>query len=62
MKFVQEKSAQSSLNSAQAPDLLSPTQSAIACYTAELHATINRHCDSILQLLKLSATIQPLPE
>ncbi len=41
MEFVQAKSAQSSLDSTQAPDLSSPTQSAIACYTAELHATIN---------------------
>ncbi len=61
MEFVLAKSAQSSLNSGQAPDLLSPTQSAIARYTAELHATINRHHASILQLLKLSATIEPLP-
>ncbi len=31
-------------------------------YKAELHATINRHCDSVLQLLKMSATIKPLPD
>ena len=53
---------QPSLKSALAPDLVSPTQAAIACYTAELHATINKHCDSVLQLLKLSATIKPLPD
>jgi hypothetical protein len=61
MEFVRAESAQSSLNSVQAPDPLSPTQSAIVGYTAELNATINRHHDSILQLLKLSATIKPLP-
>ncbi len=61
MEFVQVKSIQTSLKSAQAPDLLSPAQSAIAGYTAELHATINRHRDSV-QLLKLSATIKPLPD
>jgi hypothetical protein len=62
IEFVQAKSVQPSLNSAQAPDLLSPMQSAIAHYTAELHATINRHCDSALQLLKMSAMIEPLPD
>jgi hypothetical protein len=62
MEFVRAESAQSFLNSAQAPDPLSPTQSAIVHYTAELHTTINRHCDSILQLLKLSALIKPLPD
>ena len=36
-------------------------QSAVALYTAELHVTIDRHCDSVLQLLKLSATIKSLP-
>jgi hypothetical protein len=41
MELVQAKTTQSSLDSAQAPDLLSPTQSAIARYTAELHATVN---------------------
>jgi hypothetical protein len=50
----------SSPKSAQAPDLVSPMQAAIARYTVELHATINKHCDSVLQLLKLSATIEPL--
>jgi hypothetical protein len=60
MEFVQAKSMQPSLKSAQSPDLMSPTQATIACYTAELHATINKHCDSVLQLLKLSATFQPL--
>jgi hypothetical protein len=62
MEFVRVESAQSSLNSAQAPDPSPPTQSAILHYTAELHATINRHHNSILQLLKLSATIEPLPD
>jgi hypothetical protein len=62
MEFVQAKSVQPSLKSAQAPDLVSPTQAAIAHYTAELHATINKHRDSVLQLLKLSATIKPLPD
>jgi hypothetical protein len=62
MELVQEKSAQSSLNSAQALDLLSPMQSAIVRYTGELYATINRHCDSVLQLLKLSVKIRPLPD
>jgi hypothetical protein len=61
MEFVQAKSLQYSLKSAQAPDLLSPTQAAIVHYTAELHATINKHYGSILQLLKLSARIKPLP-
>jgi hypothetical protein len=60
MEFVQAKSVQPSLKSAQVPDLMSPTQAAIAGYTAELHATINKPCDSVLQLLKLSATIKPL--
>ncbi len=62
MEFVWAESAQSSLTSAQNPDSSSPTQSAIVGYTAELHATINRHHDSILQLLKLSATIKLLPD
>jgi hypothetical protein len=43
IEFVQAKSVQPSLKSAQAPDLVSPTQAAIARYTAELHATINKH-------------------
>jgi hypothetical protein len=50
MEFIGAESAQSSLNSAQAPDHSSPIQSAIVDYTAELHATINRHCDIILHL------------
>jgi hypothetical protein len=62
MEFVQVKSVYPPLKSAQAPDLVSPTQAAIARYTAELHATINKHRDSVLQLLKLSATIEPLPD
>jgi hypothetical protein len=62
MKFVQAKSVQPSLKSALAPDLVSPMQAAIACCTAKLHATINKNCDSVLQLLKLSATIKPLPD
>ncbi len=62
MEFVQAKSMQPSLTSAQAPDLVSPTQAAIARYSGKLHATINKHCDSVLQLLKLSATIKPLPD
>ncbi len=62
MEFVQAKSVQPFLISAQAPDLVSPTQAAIACYTAELYATINKHHDSVLQSLKLSATIEPLPD
>jgi hypothetical protein len=57
MEFFQAKSVQPSHTSAQAPDLLSPMQAAIACYTVELHATISKHRDSVLQLLKLSATI-----
>jgi hypothetical protein len=61
-EFVQAKSVQPSLKSAQAPDLGSPMQAAIAGYTVELHATINKHCDSVLQLLKLSATTKPLPD
>jgi hypothetical protein len=60
MEYVQAKYMQPSLQSAQAPDLVSPTQAAIACYRAELHATIIKHHDSVLQLLKLSATIEPL--
>jgi hypothetical protein len=62
MEFVQAKSVYPSPKSVQAPDLSSPMQSAITHYTAELHATINRHRDSVLQLLKLSATIEPLPD
>jgi hypothetical protein len=62
MEFVQATSIQPSLKSAQATDLLSPTQPAIARYTAKLHATINKHRDSVLQLLKLSAMIEPLPD
>ncbi len=62
MEVVQAKSVQPSLKSAQAPDLLSPMQAAIAHYAAELHETINKHCDSVLPLLKLSATIEPLPD
>ena len=62
MEFVQATSIQPSLKSAQATDLLSPTQPAIARYTAKLHATINKHRDSVLQLLKLSAMIKPLPD
>ncbi len=62
MEFIQTKSVQPSLKSAQAPDFVSPMQSAVAHYTAELHATINKHCDSVLQLLKLSATLKPLPD
>ncbi len=62
MEFFQAKYVQPSLKSAQAPDLMSPTQAVIARYTAELHATINKHCDSVLQLLKLSATTKPLPD
>jgi hypothetical protein len=62
MEFVQAKSMQPSLKSAQAPNLVSPTQAAIARYTAELCATINKHHDSVLQLLKLSTTIKPLPD
>ncbi len=61
-EFVQAKSMQPSLKSALAPDLVSPTQAAIASYTAKLHATINKHRDSVLQLLKLSAAIKPLPD
>jgi hypothetical protein len=60
IEFVQAKSVQPSLKSAQAPDFVSPMQSAVAHYTAELHATINKHCDSVLQLLELSATIKTL--
>jgi hypothetical protein len=60
MEFVQAKSVQPSLKSAQAPDLMSPTQAAIAHYIVELYATINKHCDNVLHLLKLSATIKPL--
>jgi hypothetical protein len=60
MAFVQAKSVQPSLESAQAPDLVSPMQATIARYKAELHATINKHCDSVLQFLKLSAMIKPL--
>jgi hypothetical protein len=41
---------------------MSPMQAAIAHYTVELHATINKHCDSVLQLLMLSAMIKPLPD
>jgi hypothetical protein len=62
MEFVQAKSVQPSLNSAQASDILSPTWSSIARYTAVLHATIKRHLESVLQLLKLSATIKPLSD
>jgi hypothetical protein len=62
MEFIQAKSVQPSLKSTQAPDLVSPTQAAISCYTVELHATINTHRDSVLQLLNLSATIKPLPD
>jgi hypothetical protein len=62
MKFVQAKTMQPSLKFTQAPDLMSPTQAVIAHYTAELHATINNHCDRVMQLLKLSATIKPLPD
>jgi hypothetical protein len=62
MEFVQGNSEEPSLNSAQALDLLSPKQSDTACYTAELHVTINRHHDSVLQLLKMSATIDPQPD
>jgi hypothetical protein len=46
MEFVQEKSVQPSLKSTQAPDLMSPTQAAIARCTVELHATINKHRES----------------
>jgi hypothetical protein len=60
MAFVQAKSVQPSLKSAQAPDLVSPMRATIARYKAELHATINKHCDSVLQLLKLSAMIKPM--
>ncbi len=59
-EFVQAKSVQPFLKSAQAPDLVSTMQAAIARYTTELHATINKHHDSVLQLSKLSATIKPL--
>jgi hypothetical protein len=52
MEFFQAKSLQPSLKSTQAPNLLSPRQVAIARYTEELHATIKKHCDSVLQLLK----------
>ncbi len=62
MEFIQANSVQPSLTSAQAPDLLYPTQAAIVHYTAELHAAINKHRDSVLQLLKLSAMIKPLPD
>jgi hypothetical protein len=62
MEFVQAKSVEPSLKPAQAPDLVYPTQAAIACYTLELHATINMHRESVLQSLKLSATIEPLPD
>jgi hypothetical protein len=48
MEFVKAKSVQPSLKSAQASELVSPTQAAIACYTVELHATINKHHDSVL--------------
>jgi hypothetical protein len=48
IKFVPEKFVQPSLKSAQAPDLVSPTQAAIARYIVELHATINKHRDSVL--------------
>jgi hypothetical protein len=61
VEFVQAKSVQPSLKSAQASDLVSPMQAAIAPYTTEIHATINKHHDSVLQLLKLSATIKLLP-
>jgi hypothetical protein len=62
VKFFQAKSVQPYLKSTQDPDLVSPMQAAIACYTVELHATIKKHHYSVLQLLKLSATIKPLPD
>ncbi len=37
-------------------------QAAIEGYTAVLHASINKYCDSVLKLLKLSAMIKPLPD
>jgi hypothetical protein len=58
MEFVQAKSVQPSLKSTQPLDLVSPMQVAIARYAAELYATINKHCDSVLQLFKSSATIK----
>jgi hypothetical protein len=62
MEFARAKSVHPSLKFTQAQDLVSPMQTAIVCYTAEFHAAINKHCDSVLQLLKLSITIEPLPD